>query len=185
MASRSICRARGENIDNVDDRFLTEPCCVVFKKSFVLGECDRINASLKTSLILIEIYQIAKSKILCRNLATRRFFVHSRYEKGGLNGREDIRLNHSDDKLVSSKLVQILGRSMRARLKRNGEQKFRNANAKNIFSWWLRKYQWVKRGNCNGIDPFELLLKTIKERYCPRYKAKYNKESSLFPRKIS
>lgn len=56
-------------------------------------------------------------------------------KKGGLNGREDIRLNHSDDKLVSSKLVQILGRSMRARLKRNGEQKFRNANAKNIFSW--------------------------------------------------
>lgn len=57
MASRSICCARGlgENIDKVDDRFLTEPCCVVFKNSFVLGECDRINASLKTSLILVSI----------------------------------------------------------------------------------------------------------------------------------
>ena len=98
MASRSICCARGlgENIDKVDDRFLTEPCCVVFKKSFVLGECDRINASLKMSLILDNDWNLStrnprffvltnifswnsKKRVLPRSCNV---LVHSWYEKG-------------------------------------------------------------------------------------------------------
>lgn len=40
----------GENADKLNDRFLTESCCVVSARTVLPCERDRINASLKTSL---------------------------------------------------------------------------------------------------------------------------------------
>lgn len=150
MASRSICCARGlgENIDKVDDRFLTEPCCVVFKKSFVLGECDRINASLKMSLILDNDWNLSTRNprffvlTFFREIRKSEFLVYSWYEKGDgycmIGSRKewkriirlinDIRQSTSDDKLVNWKLMQIY--SGQLKLARVGEQKFRNANTR-------------------------------------------------------
>ena len=45
-----LCMDLGENTDKLNDRFLTESCCVVLANSFLPCERDRINASLETSL---------------------------------------------------------------------------------------------------------------------------------------